>query len=268
MILLAGCLDPENQEEYYLREVSHDELLDYVTIMYDSNTTRFDLTIIDLSDNATYQQGHIPHAVNIELPLLVDTAGYIVNNARTLTANYDRNQVLLFYSSTNDTVEYTVAKMAQLLDYRKVLYYDGGKQEWQDEYGDCLWIDYPVFEEYQESVFEGNDSTVYLVDVHPRSWYLGEETLNGHIPGAINIPLEQVVDKQAATFSLRDSGRVIPEHIPHKSSTIILYDSNSSSNLAIDFALALKMLGYKNSFLLRRGYELWIEKGNALETDE
>jgi 3-mercaptopyruvate sulfurtransferase SseA len=241
----------------------HDELLDYVTILHDTNNTRFDLTIIDLSDKTTFQAGHIPHALNIEIDRILDTNGYIVNDAKVLTLNFERDQSLLFYSSSNDTVEYTVAKLAEYFEYQKIYYYEGGKQEWHEVYGNSLWIEYPAFYDYQMRNLN-HDSSIFIVDVHPESWFNGEEYLQGHIPGAINIPVEQLVDYSKNEFSLSDSGKTVSSVIPQQSSTIVLYDSKLSGNKAIDFANALKIMGYKSVFLFREGYENWIENGQSV----
>jgi rhodanese-related sulfurtransferase len=76
----------------------------------------------------------------------------------------------------------------------------------------------------------------------------------GHIPGAISLPLSRFDDFIAKLRKRLRGARLI-----------IVYCSGWSCNDSHDLALRLWGKGFKDLFLYRGGMEDWLEKGNALD---
>lgn len=99
--------------------------------------------------------------------------------------------------------------------------------------------------EQVQNKIEKNESTI-LLEILPE-----ESFQKGHLPGAKNVPLEQI-----------DS--IIHEIVPHKQSEIIVYCASelcSSSHLAAE---KLMLLGYQQVFVYAGGKKDWIAAGLPL----
>ncbi|MGQ0841539.1 rhodanese-like domain-containing protein [Actinokineospora sp.] len=87
-----------------------------------------------------------------------------------------------------------------------------------------------------------------VLEALPQSYY--DEA---HLPGAINLPLDEV-DVRAAAL------------IPDKGAEVIVYCSNeacSNSGIAAD---RLVELGYRNVFTYEAGKQNWVESGHPTES--
>lgn len=74
----------------------------------------------------------------------------------------------------------------------------------------------------------------------------------GHLPGAINLPPDQIA-------------QLAPRLLPDKSAEIVLYCSHLTCNLAEETARELAALGYTNIVDYAEGKQGWIEAGLPLE---
>ncbi len=92
-----------------------------------------------------------------------------------------------------------------------------------------------------------SDSAPVIVEALPNQYYS-----SGHLPGAINIPHDDV-------------GAKAEDHIPDKSETVIVYCANSecqNSHIAAD---SLTELGYTSVYVYKEGKKDWQEAGLPLE---
>ena len=76
---------------------------------------------------------------------------------------------------------------------------------------------------------------------------------NGHIPGAVNVPLSEI-DRRAAEVRTRAGQRAI-----------VTYCSCPSEQTAASAAVALSKLGVTNVSVLVGGYPEWVSTGGAVE---
>jgi len=77
----------------------------------------------------------------------------------------------------------------------------------------------------------------------------------GHIPGAVSIPLAGVDDQFETVGSLIDSG-----------SELIVYCSNRECDDALLLAIALKTMGASDPLLFVGGFEAWEQSGGNVES--
>jgi rhodanese-related sulfurtransferase len=86
-----------------------------------------------------------------------------------------------------------------------------------------------------------------LVEALPEKYYR-----DGHLPGAINLPHDQVRERAAQV-------------LPDKSALIVTYCANTPCQNSRIAAETLVALGYTNVFEYVEGKQDWVEAGLALE---
>ncbi len=264
ILLLAGCLRTESTEPYYLQEIYFSELAGKVYSLADSTRDRYWIHLIDFRTREEFDAGHLPNAVNVPLSFLMDTFGYIVNSGKAITERFDKEWPVAAYYQDEDSIIYLVARTIRGLGYSQVSYYTGGIEDWQIENAEPLIMEYDGFLSWQAH-FDPADTMTFLVDIHPSTWYEGAEVLQGHIPGAINIPAGSLLDTTGGSYKLVDNGKALVEPIPYTNSTLVVYDSENTGSLGMVFLRAAADLGYNRVFYFPEGYNLWVEGGNPLE---
>ncbi len=85
-----------------------------------------------------------------------------------------------------------------------------------------------------------DDPTLTLIDLREN-----KEFVSYSLPGAINIPIEKILDNE-----YRD---IINQDVQ----TVVFY--SNSSDLAVKAWMLTKRLGYKNNFILKGGLNNWVE---------
>jgi 3-mercaptopyruvate sulfurtransferase SseA len=82
--------------------------------------------------------------------------------------------------------------------------------------GNYFLIEYNAFKNYHFPVKEGE----YLIDVLPHKWYTGEDPAHpgGHIPGAINIPVEKFATSKGEPIN---EGKALKEVVSDLNATVI-----------------------------------------------
>lgn len=90
---------------------------------------------------------------------------------------------------------------------------------------------------------------LYLAEALPRKYF--DE---GHLPGAIHLPHDQV----AALAGL---------HLPERSRPVVVYCASQTCNNSRIAANALSQLGYAQVFAYEGGKQDWTDAGLALERD-
>lgn len=99
-------------------------------------------------------------------------------------------------------------------------------------------------EELWEAV---NNGDVVLLEALPPDYFQ-----KGHLPGAHNLPLDEVE-------------RLVPELVPDKDKRIVTYCSNDRCNNSTVAADWLRRLGYRNVRKYPGGKQDWAEAGLPLE---
>ncbi len=263
-VIFTSCLKTPDEEVYFLSEIYFPEIK-YKTGQLDSvYRSEFWINIIDFGNQEDYDAGFIDFARHIPLERLVDSSGYLVNQGKVITANYDDQWPFIVYSSSNDTIAFHIAHLIQALGYSRVYFYEGGPDDWQ-EHGAALNLTYKGFMDWYNTHHPFTDTLQFLVDVQPESWYNGSGPLEGHIPGAINIPAGTVADTLDNELVLVDDGKALTDTIPYDISKIVVYSSRECLSKEHAFLEAAQQLGYNQLYRFPSGYETWKEKGNAFE---
>jgi len=262
--LIPSCLNPEEEEVYFLSEIYFPELEYKIQKLSLADTSEFWINIIDFGTAEDFEAGHINFAQNIPLPNLVDSGGFLVNQGKVITANYDDRWDFVVYSSSNDTIAYHVANLIQSFGYRRVYYYTGGVDDWLEN-GAALQMTYEGFKKWYDQHYPFNDTMQSLIDVQDESWFNGNGPLMGHIPGAINIPAAMIADTTAGELSIVNDGVALTDTVRSKSAKIVVYTSGLASSMSESFLEAASLLGYTNLYQFPSGYEEWELHGNTFE---
>lgn len=265
LILSVGCIRVPESEQSYLAEIYYEELNTRISGLDESNKTNNWLNIIDFGDQTDFEAGSILYSENIEFRFLVDTSGHVLNNGRIIKERYTDQWPFVIYSSSNDTIAYYIAKLIQALGYTKIYFYEGGIKDWQEVNKDFLIIKYNAFKQWHTEQFPFEDTLMALVDPHPAKWFNGTEVLEGHIPGAMNMPVEELADTSGGFLDLINGGTLLTSQIPERNAKIVLYNSAGEEERVALFFQAAKELGYKNLFLFKNGYQEWLDGGNLLQ---
>lgn len=264
-LLPVSCIRAPDPEVHYLTEIYYQELRGTLQQLNPSMQENYWVNVIDLGDTEDFNAGHIPFAENIELHFFIDSSGYIVNGGKAITQRYDDTWEFVVYSSSNDTIAYWAAKAIERLGYSRVRFYTGGLEDWQKRYGDFLYMNEAGFTAWYNAHFPFEDTLEVLMDIHPASWFTGEEELAGHIPGAINVPVASLVDTVNGMLTLVDGGVALTGMVPDPSARIVVYDAENSREMVEAFMAAAMELGYNNLYLFPGGYEAWLGSGGELE---
>ena len=99
------------------------------------------------------------------------------------------------------------------------------------------------------SKIEQNEDFVLLETLAPKSF------ANGHLPGARNLPVEEI-------------GRRASELIPGKDSEVVVYCASRTCDASEKAARKLESLGYTNVYDYLDGKADWKDAGLPLEKEE
>ena len=252
------------------------------------------LIVIDSRPNThAYFTDHIPGAIHLHEALLrMHISGIPVRwippeLAQVLfcTLGLEQNRPIVVYSESRpknspatvagDGLEAGfIAYSLVRFGYRHVMILDGGLGQWRAE-GRPLAQDFGVtspsgftveilidlFIGYEECVRIKDDPDVILLDTRPAAWYEGAGPWRkpGHIPGAVNLPSQHLMDPDNSTL-LKPAGeiRTILAGLgitPEK--TIIC--SCGTGRIATSVFLILKWyLGYPDVVMFEGGFTEWV----------
>jgi len=256
-LLPAGCGDSGDEEGGEVVEVTYEELKASIQ-------AGEDFVLIDVRTAADWSAGHIQNAINIPLETLVDKNGTLINDGKALTdvvADKGKKIVAYCFGYGNDL---KFAQEALELGYAEVYRYEWGTAEWVDEKHDYLVNEYDGFKAWYDAKSPFDGGADYLIDVLPEAWYTGDDTAHpgGHIPGAINIPIELIADKDG---KLIDGGKALTDVAADKAATVVIYCGNASCGKSLTGVQKAVELGYTNVLRYQGGWQEWQDKGNALK---
>lgn len=223
-----------------------------------------EFVLIDVRPAADWSAGHIQNAINIPLDTLVDKNGALVGDGKALAdavADKDTKIVAYCFGYGNDL---TFAQTAVELGYTSVFRYEWGTGEWVDEKHDYLVNEYDGFKAWHDAKFPFDSGKDFLVDVLPVAWYTGDDTDHpgGHIPGAINIPIELIADKDG---KLIDNGKALTDVVADKDAKLVIYCGNPLCGKSLVGVKKAVELGYTKAFRYQGGWQEWQDEGNALK---
>lgn len=248
---IQGCQEPAKEAT----ETTYDELKSWVD-------AKDNMTIIDVRPATDYEAGHIQDAINIDLSTFADTNGNLINDGEALTSvvpNKDKKIVAYCFGYGNDKI---FADAAANLGYTNVYYYAGGTADWSS-HGDYYVIEYTAFKAWHDKYEPFTDGKNYLIDDLPVAWYTGDDPSHpgGHIPGAVNIPVEQWVD---GSGNLVSDGTAFTDVVKDKGAKVVIYCGNAACGKSLSGVKAAVKMGYTNVFRYQGGQQDWMDKGNAL----
>lgn len=223
-----------------------------------------EMVLIDVRTKADFAAGHLQNAINVDLADIKGSDGALLAGGKALTdavSDKDSTLVLYCFGYGNDA---DFAKLAIDLGYSSVFRYAGGTQDWVEENGDYLVIEYEGFKAWHDAKFPFDDGSHYLIDDLPEAWYTGEDTAHpgGHIPGALNLPAELFADGEGNPV---DQGTALTSLVPDKEATLVIYCGNPACGKSLMGVKAAVKLGYRHVYRYQGGWQEWQDEGNALK---
>jgi len=249
--MLQGCDQPTNPAT----EATYEDIKGW---MADDSVQ---MTIIDVRPDSDYAAGHIQDAIHIELTTFVDANGNLVDEGEALTSVVtDKSKMIITYC-VGYGKDKTFAEEAVKLGYTNVYYYAGGTENWSAN-GDYYVIEYSAFKTWHDAKYPFDDGKNFLFDTLPVDWYTGDDLAHpgGHIPGAINIPIETWY----ANGTLVDGGKVFSDIVTDKTAKVIIYCGDPACGKSLSGAIAAVSMGYTNVFRFQGGQQVWRDSGNDL----
>jgi thiosulfate/3-mercaptopyruvate sulfurtransferase len=182
-----------------------------------------------------YSEGHLPGAVYVDLPTeladanLKDHGSYPLPDPRALGEHARRwgisaDSKVVVYDDTSGAGAARAWWVLKWAGLRNVRILDGGLAAWKrdsrplafDEQADVPAGAFVPSEGSLPSLFAGevlpfSDSGI-LVDVRPANSFSGDGTKTGHIPGALNLPIRQLVDDSGSLLSPERLRALLAEH--------------------------------------------------------
>jgi rhodanese-related sulfurtransferase len=256
--LISGCGD-EGEKTSKAIFVEYEELKAWIEL-------KEDMVLIDVRRPDEFAAGHLQDAINIDIEDLIDQQGNLINNGSALTSVVeDKSEKIVAYCFGYGK-DKDFADVAGDLGYTNVYRYEGGTNDWS-QHGNYFVIEYEAFKKWHKAKYPFDDNENFLIDVLPVDWYTGDDPSHpgGHIPGAINIPIEEWVNSDG---SLIDSGNAFTTIITDKDATVVIYCGNWScgkSLLGVKGAVALE---YTKVYRYQGGWEEWKNEGNELNPGE
>jgi len=200
---------------------------------------REEIKLLDVRDEASFKKNHIESSVNIN-----------DENFQSTVEKFqpDNFIVIIGYDYNNKTDEAGTIKNLKKLGFTNIRALSGGITGWAEEGENLIsagdkesaldWskIDQILPEQLKLAI--DSQYPVFILDVRQAFLYS-----NGHIPGAVNIPLEELENRKS--------------ELPI-SKEILVYGSDSDE----DFSASVKLndMGFLATFILQGGFTSWQEK--------
>lgn len=226
--------------------------------------------LVDVRDAASYDAGYIQNAINIPYDHLLDDDGSVVEEGDAVPSVVAHGYPVIVYSQSDDGRALAFARAMQTIGYDEVHYYPGGVEDWRSLNRDYLCIGYAAFKSWYDAHHPFDEGTDFLIDVDLPGWYSGATAEIGHIPDALNLPIEEVfwLDENDA-LQLVDEGAALIGLVPDSDAVIVFYNVGRVCPRSGGMVQAARLLGYTNVFRFERGLDQWMQNGNeaAFGTD-
>ena len=213
------------------------------------------------------RRGHLPNAINVPYPEYFgdDKAWKPENELREMfqILGVSPDKEIIAYCGGNPAASSLYFTLRYVLGYPKVRFYLEALIGWLSDprdlpvhtyanehiLRDAEWVRWFAGERIQYLV---SDSKVRTVDVRSREKYKA-----GHIPHALNIPVEEMV--YGSGIGLRDWETVLGSKGIAVDDEIVIYDDGQNIFSSIFFWL-MKYFGHKKVSILNGGLSAWSEK--------
>jgi 3-mercaptopyruvate sulfurtransferase SseA len=283
-VVLAGCAlaaeMPADGTETYLSYVVTPEWLK-------ANVDK--VILIDARAQSLYkgQQGHLPGAVNAEWTYFANmggkagdpTWGTVLDPAAMAkkigALGIDGKKPVVVYGDGGDWGNAGwVVWVLRLTGFKDAKILDGGFAAWRASGGKTdsttrtnKAAAYPNTK-YDESYIVTTawlkenvaSPELKIVDVRTTQEYTGEsrffgERRPGHIPGAVNFPMDQVFTPDFKLLPEAELQSVVGGSFPNKEQTIVLYDTSGVRSAFM--TMVFRLAGYKNARNYDASYQVW-----------
>jgi rhodanese-related sulfurtransferase len=215
-------------------KVAKEDLVDYgfVRKLVDGGDGNF--ALVDSRPLPRFQQGTIPGAINVPYPAWDKVAGRLPKDKSTL--------IVFFCQGLTCQMSPLSQRKAVGMGYTNTKVYHEGVPEWQTK-------DYLVTRpEFVKAAYVDKGIPAVILDVRSR-----EESLGGHVKGAVNLPLA----------ALKDQLKTFPD--PKLDAPIIVYDGRGGAD-AIDAARLLVKAGQANVQVMEQGLLGWQSAGYTTDS--
>lgn len=249
-----------------------------------SNLDKPNLKIIDLRSQPEYNTRHIRgslalSAENIRMNRqgvgsMLQPVDMLAKHASSMGILLSDTVVLVYGEKPHDATLFTVA--LERLGHAKYGILNGGFTKWLNEKcpvtADLPVVtetDYPSSEtadkftvDYKAVLQHLQNKSAIILDVRPADYFNGtksDEARSGHIPGAINRPYTEDLQKlgEAAIFkTAADLEKAYTSIIPNKDSRVIVH-CRTGHQASQTFFILNKLLGYKKVLLYDAGWSQW-----------
>ncbi len=248
LLALSGCA-------VEVKEVDYEQLKSWIE-------NGEEMVLIDVRPATGYDAGHLQNAINIPLGTFANQDGSLINDGAALTTVVtDRNKKIVAYCAGfgNDGI---FANAAIGLGYTDVYRYTAGTADWSAN-GDYYVIEYAGFKAWHDAKYPFEEGEHYLIDDLPVAWYTGDDPSHpgGHIPCAVNIPVEQWVGSDG---SLVNGGAAFTDFVTNQDAMVVIYCGDALCGKSLAGARAAVKMGYTHVYRYQGGQKEWMEKGNAL----
>jgi len=189
--------------------------------------------VLDVRPAAAFGAGHIPGAMNIGL------GGQFASWAGSLLAI---ETPIVLVAEDDAQVEEAVTRLARVGIERVQGYLDGGMYAWHQACLPVATIDQMPVDELRQQLEEGQD--LQVIDVRQPGEYA-----NGHVPGAIHIPLARLAERVTQLRSERPTAVICAGG----------YRSSAATGI-------LARLGFRHLFNVVGGTSAWVNAGYPVET--
>lgn len=253
--LLQGC-GGDDGGSGGVRLVDYEELKSWIV-------NKEDMALVDVRKRNEFDGGHLQDAINIDMEDLVDQSGNLIDDGAALTSVVtDKSKKLVAYCFGYGK-DKDFADLAVSLGYKDVWRYQWGTNDWADQ-GDYFVIEYQAFLNWHTNKHPFDDGENYLVDVLPVAWYSGEDPSNpgGHIPGAVNVPIEEFADSEG---NLIDGGSAFSSVFANREAVLVIYCGNWSCGKSQVATQAAVDMDYVRAYRYQGGWQEWQDMGNELK---
>jgi thiosulfate/3-mercaptopyruvate sulfurtransferase len=244
--------------------------------------TNKSLAIIDASKADTYKQSHIKNAVNIphatlnkdsEIDGLIKTPHEIaeilgkmgVSNTSTIVVYDEGSQK--YSSRVYWVLKYLGAKDVKILHkdmmaFKKARVPLTALPARPKPATFTVTLNKAVYADINEI----KAGKAKLIDVRSPEEYNGTaDNSEGHLPGAINIPYQELLTENGAFKSKAEMEKVVSKFGITANTPVIAY-CRTSVRAAVLYAAFVNVLGYKNVKVYDGAYAEWVVKGNPVDT--
>jgi len=247
------------------------------------NLKKGGLKILDLRTQIEYNTSHIPGSISISpesfrgvvngVPSVLLPASMLAQILSLIGITPEDFIILVYGDKTHDAT--LVSMVFERLGHKKYGILDGGYIKWKKENKPTdtklpfvLISSYPLNDmddftvDYRTVLSAVNDGVTKIIDVRPEEYYLGkksDEARAGHIPGAVNRPFSEDINKIDDYIMLKpldELEKIYASIIDNKDTKVIVHCRTGHQGSQTFFVLK-NLLGYKNIYWYDAGWTEW-----------